>query len=267
MHWLRPHILLAVTISLYAPGMAQTAPDSLTVSGLTLFLDPASGRVTGVDLAGARSLSHRHEGGFFIADFAAGSDPELAQGTLTGARDRLSGRLVARKTAIEVDVDFQARRDCLGATATIRDLTDRDRAIVAGFRVPLDVSHGKWRWFDDLRAGAADVPSLYAELMDALEPSGQSVLLTERFAGLAERLPADEWATALMEHHRRVQRGKPPNGKAPWCERFDDGCYMVRPAYRVDERPQSTEEYVHAYRTGSLQQFAIDLGMVSHAVP
>ncbi len=37
---------------------------------------------------------------------------------------------------------------------------------------------------------------------------------------------------------------------------------MVRAAHRPPEAPEPREEYVRAYRTGSLRSFASDLGMV-----
>src|ERR1700758_3942412 len=60
-----------------------------------------------------------------------------------------------------------------------------------------------------------------------LEPIGESVRFSETFAGLAERSGPAEWSERLLEHHRKTQRRKPPNGKIPWFERFDDGSVMI----------------------------------------
>jgi len=103
---------------------------------------------------------------------------------------------------------------------------------------------------------------LFTDLTGRLEPYGETARLQEQFADIAQKLPPDEWAECLMEHHRRIQAQKPPNGKAPWIERFDDGTYMIRPMYRVDSGGRHDREYVHAYRTTPLWSFATDLGLV-----
>ena len=59
-----------------------------------------------------------------------------------------------------------------------------------------------------------------------------------------------------------MQRHKSPDGKNPWLETLPDGSAVVRAAYRRPEAPKPTEEYVDAYRTGSLRSCARDLGMM-----
>jgi hypothetical protein len=113
-----------------------------------------------------------------------------------------------------------------------------------------------------IEPAASMVPDLFEQLLDALDPYGQVIRFQESFQGIAERQPPEAWVESLLEHHRRVQRGKPPNGKAPWFERFDDGTYLIRPAYLRDEPGLHQDEYVHFYRTGPLFSFARDLGMV-----
>ncbi len=100
------------------------------------------------------------------------------------------------------------------------------------------------------------------ELIARLEPYEESLRLQEQFFDIAQMLPPAEWAECLMDHHRRIQANKPPNGKAPWIERFDDGTYMIRTMYRVENGGRHDREYVHTYRTVPLWSFAIDLGLV-----
>lgn len=111
------------------------------------------------------------------------------------------------------------------------------------------------------RAGQR-VPACFGEVMERLEPVGEAVRFSEVFAGLAERCSNGEWAECLIEHHRKTQRQKPPNGKNPWFERFDDGSLIVRPDYRIDEPGTGDTRYAHPYRTHSLYQFALDLYLV-----
>lgn len=112
-------------------------------------------------------------------------------------------------------------------------------------------------------AAATQIPPLFTELAERLSPYGQEAALNERFCELFRPCDATAWSVALLDHHRRVQETKPPAGKAPWCERFDDGSYMVRPAYRVGDVAERTDEYVHAYRTRPLWRFARDLRLVT----
>ena len=72
------------------------------------------------------------------------------------------------------------------------------------------------------------------------------------------------WVESLLAHHRTTQRQKPPAGKNPWFERFDDGSVIIRPGYRT-ELPAAPDDgrYAHPYRTAPLWQFALDLRLVS----
>ena len=54
-----------------------------------------------------------------------------------------------------------------------------------------------------------------------------------------------------------------PAGKAPWVEQFDDGSYIIRPRYRVEQGGRHDDSYVHAYRTMPLWSFAQELGLVA----
>lgn len=105
-------------------------------------------------------------------------------------------------------------------------------------------------------------PDLYIRLLDMLAPYGLSFRFQEMFEGLSNRGSSQDWVVSLLEHHRLVQKRKPPNGKAPWFERFDDGTYLVRPGYLRDKQGLHKDEYVHYYRTSPLRSFMLDLGLV-----
>jgi hypothetical protein len=106
------------------------------------------------------------------------------------------------------------------------------------------------------------VPEIFGEVLEKLEPFGEAARFRDTFGSLADHGDATSWAERLAEHHRKTQRLKPPDGKNPWFERFDDGSYMIRPLYRRDEGGRHDDSYVHAYRTGSLWSFAQDLKLV-----
>lgn len=114
-----------------------------------------------------------------------------------------------------------------------------------------------------VKKASEHVPELYEVLLDMLLPYELSYRFQEAFSDVAERLTPEVWVVSLLQHHRRTQGNKPPNGKAPWFERFDDGSYIVRPAYLREQGGLHEDEYVHYYRTGPLLSFARDLGMVN----
>lgn len=106
------------------------------------------------------------------------------------------------------------------------------------------------------------VPEAYADAAEKLAGVGEAARSNESFAPLAERCGAEEWVERLLDHHCRTQRRKPPNGKQPWFERFDDGCVIIRPMYRTDAPAARDESYVHLFRVRSLWQFSLDLSLV-----
>lgn len=111
---------------------------------------------------------------------------------------------------------------------------------------------------------AQGVPDLFQEVAERLAPFVLAAKFQDAFGTLAERCHHEEWVSKLLDHHFRVQASKPPNGKAAWFDRFDGGGYLVRTGYLRDAGGKGGDEYVHAYRTGSLWQFAQDLKQVPH---
>jgi hypothetical protein len=106
------------------------------------------------------------------------------------------------------------------------------------------------------------IPESFSDVMARLEPLNEASRFCDAFASLRDRGSPSNWAERLFEHHRQIQKQKPPNGKSPWFERFDDGSLIIRPEYRDAEAGTHDGGYVHLYRTRSLLQFASDLGMI-----
>jgi hypothetical protein len=113
-----------------------------------------------------------------------------------------------------------------------------------------------------VRKASERVPDQYAIVIDALDPLGESSRFIQSFSYVSEKAPVKDWVARLLDHHRKVQLAKPPNGKLPWLERFDDASYMVRPGYLRKESGIGDDSYVHAYRLSSLWSFALDLKLV-----
>ena len=112
---------------------------------------------------------------------------------------------------------------------------------------------------ESVSLASREAPRIYPEVMEKLAPLDLAHRLEENLGTLGQAMDPADWAEALMAHHRRVQGKKPPQGKAPWVDRFDDGGYMVRQPYMRTEGGLHQDEYVHAYRTGPLFSFLLDL--------
>jgi len=106
------------------------------------------------------------------------------------------------------------------------------------------------------------IPGMFSKVTDSLDPVGEALRFQQGFASLANAGIATERLERLMQHHRNIQRQKPPDGKNPWVERFDDGSYVIRPLYLRDDPARGGHCYVHFFRTNSLWSFARDLGLV-----
>lgn len=176
------------------------------------------------------------------------SERELHSGLRKGSKDELAQLLVA------IDSYERFARLCQDAFDDCLCEMTRKR----GKTSPLEL--GRLR---AVKLARERVPEIFSDVMERLEPFGQSARLQDMFGDLTERCAAEEWATRLIEHHRKIQRLKPPDGKNSWIERFDDGSFMVRPLYHRDKPGRRDAGYQHAYRTHSLWSFARDLGLIS----
>ena len=107
------------------------------------------------------------------------------------------------------------------------------------------------------------IPELFDVVAERVQIVEKEYAFRDSFSSLSEPGTASDWAERLLQHHRRIQKSKPPAGKAAWFDRFDDGTYLIRTAYLKKEAPTSDDaSYVHAYRTQSLWSFARDLRML-----
>ncbi len=113
-----------------------------------------------------------------------------------------------------------------------------------------------------VQRAAKRLPEAFTKAVEKLALVDEAARCSETFASLAESGNAEEWVERLLEHHCTIQRRKPPNGKQPWFERFNDGSVIIRPLYRTDEPGAQDESYVHLFRVRSLWQFALDLNLI-----
>jgi hypothetical protein len=111
-----------------------------------------------------------------------------------------------------------------------------------------------------VRIAAKQIPIIFGQIIERLEPYRETAHFAQTFASLSERTDPAKWVERLLQHHVDVQRRKPPMGKSPWFERFDDGSVIIRPLYRRTFSVNPTDDsYLHGYRTWSLFSFAHDL--------
>ena len=61
----------------------------------------------------------------------------------------------------------------------------------------------------------------------------------------------------LLEHHERVQAGKPPQGKRPWFEPLRNG-WVVRASLRHGRATPTRAGFVHPVRVAALRRFLED---------
>lgn len=115
---------------------------------------------------------------------------------------------------------------------------------------------------ESAKGAGKNIPKLYMEVTSSLEPLGQALELENRFSGFSDEGKDKDFINQLLEHHIKTQREKPPAGKNPWFERFEDGGVVIRPGYRRDQGGLHDRSYLHFYRTNPLWSFANDLRIV-----
>ncbi|TWU54901.1 hypothetical protein Poly51_36230 [Rubripirellula tenax] len=109
---------------------------------------------------------------------------------------------------------------------------------------------------------ATILPKVYPQVVETLSPLNLADRFARQFEVFSEPSDAKDWVERLLAFHVKVQKDKPPAGKLPWLDRFDDGSFLIRPGYIREYSPRCDDAYVHAYRTNSLWSFASDLGLV-----
>lgn len=145
----------------------------------------------------------------------------------------------------------------------LTDAFDEMRWRMTEARTPVDAT-----WLAQgpaLREAAAQGTAIFSDAVAELGEIHPALRLRaeQSLAWVGEPQSARAFAEQLLEHHARVQRAKPPNGKRTWFDVFGDGRAAIRPSYTVDEFESRPEVYVHAYRTKPIWSFSRDLGRVS----
>src|SRR5690606_17714920 len=112
---------------------------------------------------------------------------------------------------------------------------------------------------DAVKAATRNARRAFEHAEAKLELKEQDQTFRDTFAPLTEATSPAAFVDALLDHHRKTQRRKPPDGKAPWFEHYADGRVMARPQYRDRTADTASGEYVGLYRTRALRSMATDL--------
>lgn len=112
-------------------------------------------------------------------------------------------------------------------------------------------------------ARAADkLPEVFIAAAESIPDPTRRTRFETTFQEVAQKRPAADFVLALYEHHKRIQKAKPPEGKAAWLEQHFDGSILIRPEYQLEDAPEPNTEFVNPYRLKSLWNFATDLNQV-----
>lgn len=110
----------------------------------------------------------------------------------------------------------------------------------------------------NLVRAASELPAAHQAATQHLATIGVGIPEMEgRFAVFASPLPTRELAEAILELHNSVQASKPPLGKRPWFESYDDGL-AIRPGYTESVLPLYDGPFIHPIRIGPLRNYLLD---------
>lgn len=104
---------------------------------------------------------------------------------------------------------------------------------------------------------ARELPGRYRTAAEQMAAIGADSGLEERLGEFAIPRTQTGLFDLLIEHHERVQAGKPPNGKRPWFEPLRQG-WVVRSPYGTADQPELGDWFVHPVRVAALRQFLED---------
>jgi hypothetical protein len=170
----------------------------------------------------------------------------------------------------EAEFLHAVRPSCSAALGAVVDAVvayERFAALVdAAFRTMCSVSHSMGaqpltarhvETHEMIVRCARDLPDHYRAAAEQMAEIGADSGLEERLGVFAIPRTPTGLFELLLEHHERVQAGKPPNGKRPWFEPLRNG-WVVRSLYGTAEQPELGEWFVHPVRVAALRRFLED---------
>jgi len=115
-----------------------------------------------------------------------------------------------------------------------------------------------------VKRAAQSIPELFNTTEDLLKPFGRAESFEYLFEPFREQVDPAGFARVLVAHHEKIQKNKPPAGKASWFIRFTDEDICIRGGYFLHEYDSEAFQgsYVHPYRTRPLNAFLLNLGVI-----
>ncbi len=112
-----------------------------------------------------------------------------------------------------------------------------------------------------VKYAAEYISGQYVDCIAALTKVKEDNSMQKTFGRFSNSFGPRDFAENLIEHHHEIQKRKPPFGKVPWLEKYENKKLILRPAYtRLNNLASSDpKEYVYFYRTNSLLSFLKDL--------
>jgi RNase P/RNase MRP subunit POP5 len=186
-------------------------------------------------------------------------------------RAEFAAHLVAVEGELsEAELLHAVRPSCSATLGSIVDAVvgyERFAALVdAAFRTLCSVSHSMGAQsltahhveaHEMIVRCARDLPDHYRTAAEQMTAIGADSGLEERLGAFAIPRTPTGLFELLLEHHERVQAGKPPNGKRPWFEPLRHG-WVVRSPYGTAEQPELGAWFVHPVRVAALRRFLED---------
>lgn len=115
-----------------------------------------------------------------------------------------------------------------------------------------------------VKKASQHIKGYFEEAHNYLEPVGEALKFYDVFAPLTEEGYPKNLIHLLFQHHKNIQRRKPPSGKRPWAGISSGENYLLYSKYQRKKAPEITDDYVSFYRTNSLFSFLKDLRMLDN---
>lgn len=122
---------------------------------------------------------------------------------------------------------------------------------------------GEFIKLESIKIASTTIPLIYDELMNRLLEFNESLNFDNLFGNFRFINKASDFTNEILQHHFKIQKNKPPFGKAPWIESLPGDQYIIRPLYRRNEFNSNENKYVHGYRINAIRSFLTDMHRIN----
>ena len=113
----------------------------------------------------------------------------------------------------------------------------------------------------EIKYAATSIPEQYLRCAEMLTKVKEESFFQSTFGRFNNLMTSSEFVEALLDHHQAIQKKKPPFGKMPWLDRYQQTTIILRPVYTRKKTlvKNDPNAYVYFYRSSSLLSFLKDL--------